>query len=636
MSLLYFIIAVALLIIGHSIRVRRWNNILASQDGSLRSVQFASLSLGYVVNFFIPYKLGELLRAVLYSFWGKKDFSSSLASVVFERLVDILVWTVIISVAVTFVLSSETKSNDMKPSWLISLLAILGIVFCFFMTVKSPVKYVSNQFSSIFNDEISYHLRCFFWSLGESFIRVKGNFLEFAFNTISMWVFYLLSYYMLSISLDVSIATLISSLFNVPLSTTISIIISHASLVDSLLVSLYFLAPVVFISLYLFVKNKYSYQPKRFINWFSSQNIYLPDKKGYFADKEQFHMFLLRNFRNDMDIISQFYRCGMEDKVVLHRIFHGGSDALTTLIEKFGQLYVRKFSSNLNRGELKLLAQKEWLAEHEKTLPLAKISNEQYEEGHFFYDMPYNRTSIDFYEFIHTVDIDHSWGYLQQVLSSIGLFHKKNLKGDVAKEIVCKYLNDKLINNFIDIKELACDLFRYQSVTINGQKIDLIAIEEWLTCSDFYERFQHRQTSIIHGDLTIENIIIDQSTEPGWFIIDPNVGNLFDSPLLDYAKLMQSLNLGYESLNRSIDCQYHEDILSVSFYRSSQYSALSEKYEDWLKTTFSPKFLSEVKLHEIIHYMRLIPYKFRKDKRIGIAFTACMLLLVDEFMREYY
>ena len=98
---------------------------------------------------------------------------------------------------------------------------------------------------------------------------------------------------------------------------------------------------------------------------------------------------------------------------------------------------------------------------------------------------------------------------------------------------------------------------------------------------------------------------------------------------------MQSLHFGYESLNRTITYQIDEGDIFVSLHRTSQYASLLEKYESWLVDNFGVDFLKEVRLHEIIHYMRLVPYKFRKDENIGIAFAACMLILVDEFLKEY-
>jgi len=69
--------------------------------------------------------------------------------------------------------------------------------------------------------------------------------------------------------------------------------------------------------------------------------------------------------------------------------------------------------------------------------------------------------------------------------------------------------------------------------------------------------FKYDEYSDIHGDLTIENIIgildnyINTSINKKYreyYFIDPNTGNIHDSPFLDYAKLLQSLHGNYEFL----------------------------------------------------------------------------------------
>lgn len=623
--------AVGFLIVGHSVRVRRWNNILPNNDDTLRSVQFASLSIGYVANFFIPLKLGELLRSVSYSFWGKKDFSTSLASVIFERLVDIIVWILVISAFMNVLITDH--EGYLSPSFFTLSFAVLALAICYFLKKSQKLRMRLNKISSIFNDEISFNFRHFFWSLGESYERFKTNRKDFILNTFVMWFFYLASYYLLSMAIEAPVIMMISSLFNAPLSATVQLIIENTTLNDSLMISAFFLSPVLFIATYLLIKNKYSYQPKQVAKWFTSSTLSLPDKRDLFASKEQYQMFLLRSFRSDADIISEFYRDGMNDDTILHRIFHGGSDALTTMVSYDNNLYVRKFASK--RGKAKLKAQQQWLIDHANSLPLATVAGYHDCDGVYTYDMPYSKSSIDFYEYIHAVDVETSWSYLEQVINRVSEFHAKTYNGDAPEEVIAQYLNEKLVKNFQDIKELAIPFFESENITINGNIIDLKKIEDWLLNDDFIKQFEHKNTATIHGDLTIENVIIDNETKLGWFIIDPNVGNLFESPLLDYAKLMQSLHLGYESLNRGIQCESEDGKISVSFYRSSQYSQLSNRYDEWLQSKFSPQYLKEVRLHEIIHYMRLVPYKFRKDQNIGLAFTACMLLLVDKFMKEY-
>ncbi|MFW5402606.1 hypothetical protein V2A85_23460, partial [Yersinia sp. 1252 StPb PI] len=252
----------------------------------------------------------------------------------------------------------------------------------------------------------------------------------------------------------------------------------------------------------------------------------------------------------------------------------------------------------------------------------------------YIYDMPYSHTSIDFYEFIHSSSLETSWSYLEGVLNAIKAFHEKNSAGMAENKIVEIYVNEKMVANFDKIKLLTPIFFDQEKITINGQNIDLKRIDSWVHNEARINDFTIRDISVIHGDLTIENIVIDKNHSNGWFIIDPNIGNFFESPLLDYAKLMQSLHLGYESLNRSITCQCDDDSVTVSIFRSSQYADIYDAYKKWINDSFGKTFLKEVFLHEIIHFARLVPYKFRKDKTVGNAFTACMLLLINEYLDE--
>ena len=60
----------------------------------------------------------------------------------------------------------------------------------------------------------------------------------------------------------------------------------------------------------------------------------------------------------------------------------------------------------------------------------------------------------------------------------------------------------------------------------------------------------------------------------GMYIIDPNPENIFDTPLIDWAKLMQSLHLGYESLNKVPTCKWKDGAFEMILTRSHAYDEL--------------------------------------------------------------
>lgn len=88
-------------------------------------------------------------------------------------------------------------------------------------------------------------------------------------------------------------------------------------------------------------------------------------------------------------------------------------------------------------------------------------------------------------------------------------------------------------------------------MVINGNPYQsLKTIEKYLQPKYLYKTFQDDFCSKIHGDLTIENLVcINDPVYPkGYYLIDPNTGNILNSPNLDYAKLLQSLHGKYEFL----------------------------------------------------------------------------------------
>ena len=41
--------------------------------------------------------------------------------------------------------------------------------------------------------------------------------------------------------------------------------------------------------------------------------------------------------------------------------------------------------------------------------------------------------------------------------------------------------------------------------------------------------------------------------------------------------------------------------------------------------------MREVAFHELVHYLRLIPYKIRTDPQKGVTFFACAALLLRQY-----
>lgn len=143
-------------------------------------------------------------------------------------------------------------------------------------------------------------------------------------------------------------------------------------------------------------------------------------------------------------------------------------------------------------------------------------------------------------------------------------------------------------------------------------------------------------TSEIHGDLTIENIISTGNQPDEWFLIDPNDGNIYNSPLIDWAKLYQSLHANYEMLNSGlVTVEIDGNSMQFTSPRSFVYTDLEQKLKEMFLGEFSYRDYVEMRTHELVHFLRLIPYKQSTSNTSGILFLGQLCTLISEHTREF-
>jgi len=133
-----------------SLKAVRWDVVLRAvpheqglpsargdEDPAMRWLVFDSLFLGYFGNYVLPAKLGELGRSLLYSRRAEVPFSSVLATIVFERVVDATVLVLFFYLAVPFL-------PGVLPAWVsqsavfLSLGSAAGLGVLFILFRKLP------------------------------------------------------------------------------------------------------------------------------------------------------------------------------------------------------------------------------------------------------------------------------------------------------------------------------------------------------------------------------------------------------------------------------------------------------------------------------------------------------------------
>lgn len=309
-------------------------------------------------------------------------------------------------------------------------------------------------------------------------------------------------------------------------------------------------------------------------------------------------------------------------------------------MKKDGKLFFRKYA--FNDDGIKLKKQIEWIEKHSKDIPLPIIVEKEEGYNYVTYDMKNLGYTVGMFRYIHTMPLKNSWDILKNALEDIKKLHKKNLRNSNEKDIE-KYINSKVINNLKIIKtesKYIKNLEKYRTIFVNGVELPTLKNYSKILDIEYLKSiFRYDEYSDIHGDLTIENIIgildnnrdISINKEYGeYYFIDPNTGNIHDSPLLDYAKLLQSLHGNYEFLMTVSDIKIEKNHINFMVTESDAYVQLYQKYYSYLKENFSNREIISIFYHEIIHWLRLLPYKIRKNDKLAVVFyTKLLKIIVD-------
>jgi hypothetical protein len=299
-------------------------------------------------------------------------------------------------------------------------------------------------------------------------------------------------------------------------------------------------------------------------------------------------------------------------------------------VETDQRLLIRKFAVGPAAAKLKIQA--DWIRRHAAPdLPLVALIGDRNGGAAYSYDMPLVTPANDFYDVIHSSSAERNRARLLQVVERADNFHGRTRSGTASDEIVRRYLDEKVSRNAAGIVDFARRRIGGDAFAINDMDCDLaewscLADPEWLGA-----QIRHREVATIHGDLTIENVIIAPDHPHGLYIIDPNPENIFDSPLIDWAKLMQSLHLGYETLNRGISCGLSGNSISLAAARSQAYAELHDTLEGEIRARFCEDRLREIYFHELVNYLRLTTYKIRQCPQRGLGFFACTALLLKRY-----
>lgn len=633
MNIIFLIVAIITLSLAHFIKILRWRLFIEIYEEPRNRNLIQALSLGYLINLFFPFRIvGDFFRAIYSGKKMKNSYSLSFSTVIVDRILDIITVGILFYIFYVFSIYNKQIEKSFRFYMLFSVLIISLIILFYFF--KRYIKIISFKVASLFNTTIELNILKFMWALIWNFkdIFLKINKFKILIITTLMWLLYTFSYYLFSLFL-------LSQNYNFKLIDIFFLLFSKDIFgMDFLLIEkkvsmffyIYMVVPIIIMLLIskFFMLKTYSKKNHRevedYFNLFPNQDNKekLEFLRKYFLDK-------------DKSYIDNYLK--INQKITIIRDFSAGSNATTMLCMKKDEIFYRKYSFE---DIEKLYEQVEWIIENKKRkLPLPEIIRKEKTNKYCYYDMLYKPSSIPLFEYIHSMPFEETWEMIENILKKLEevLYTNKLRKADA--ESINKYIDLKVRDNITKIydSKILKKLLRYDEVIINGKSYkNLSYYLKYLSKEYLYNIFKDDIYSDIHGDLTIENIICNLNTmEEKYYIIDPNSGNINNSANLDYAKILQSIHGGYEFMMRTYDISVGENQINFLFIKSQAYSYLYKKLNEYMNSKFEKEKIKSIYFHEIIHWLRLMPYKLKKDGKRALIFYSGLLMVLDDVITMY-
>lgn len=629
------IIAIVLVCLAHFIRTLRWELFVKTYEKPNTKNLLQSLAIGYFINSFIPFKAGDLVRAWISGRKMKNGRGFALATVIVDRYLDILV------VGILFAIFSAFNLDSADSVWFYMFLAVgvLAVTLLVYI-LRGYVKRILKNIAGIFNAGIEIRLLRFFWSLIWSFkdIFKKISKTRLLLETLGMWILYLASYYCFAAFLshqgsNVNWLDVFYMLFtknSIHVGSLGAITVTQGMMnVQMIWTGIYLFAPIVIlfvISLCLKSKDDET---------LDSEEEYLnliPQ-----LDENERLNFLETYFSNERrEYIESYLK--INQNILIIRDYSAGSNATTMLCMNNGKNFFRKYAFGAD-GD-KLYQQIEWLQRFKDIIPLPDIMQYQKQDNFCYYDMPYDSQAVGLFDYAHSMPKENAWKFIKKATECLENSLYKVNQRPADKATIDEYIKSKVNKNLDKIMNAKYlkRLMEYDEIIINGRSFhNLPYYFPYLSEEHLYDIFKNDTYSEIHGDLTIENIICTRNAdgEDDFYIIDPNTGNVHDSSNLDYGKLLQSIHGGYEFLMATKNVSIEKNHINFVFTKSESYTYLYSMLDEYMREHFTQERVKSIYYHEIIHWLRLMPYKIEKNGKRVLLFYAGMLMVMNDVINNF-
>ncbi|HJG29565.1 MAG TPA: flippase-like domain-containing protein [Subdoligranulum variabile] len=634
MTLAFLLLAMVLVLAGHAFRLLRWEQFVRIYERPRRGIMLRGLAGGYAINTVLPLHLGDVFRAIFVGRRMKSGIGFALATVIMDRFLD--VWFVAVGFGVFALMGVGGAAAHAAARYYLLFAVLLAVALVVVVALRDGIKRICLAVCGLFNETLKLDGMVFCWSLINTFKDLRRiNLLRLAANTVLMWAAYLGSYAALAAAMTsagrpMDLVDVFSLLFGQTAGDLR--VLLPGGVLDGAPAAAYgvllgwFLVPLAV----MWLATLLPAQVRGVVNQATAA---APAGESYLnllpqADPQDRAAFLSQYFGlQNKAWVDRFLQ--MNQDITILQDYSAGSNATTMLCMDKNRTFYRKYAFGAD-GE-KLAEQLHWLRAQQDRLPLCEILRTGEEAGCCWYDMTYDPQAVGMFRYLHSNPVEKSAAVLHQVLDTLEekLYRPTAVAADPEK--IEQYIAKKVDGNLQKLHEARTlhELMAAPTLWINGKEYKNLNQLGWLFAHErLRELFAADPVGTIHGDLTIENIIC-RTDDKGWYLIDPNTGNLHESPFLDYGKLLQSLHGGYEFMMMTPRVTVQGNHIDFALTRSAAYDALFADLMADLERRY-PDQVDSILMHEVVHWLRLMPYKLSRDRKRAPMFYAGLVMVAND------
>lgn len=653
------IVAIAIQLAGHVLRAMRTKLVIDQASNSSLQFQFGALSIGYLFNTLIPFRVGELVRALVIARRLHISLLYTFTAIVIERATDIIFLGILILFGVLVL-------GGMYSSGLVALaavgisisVAILVVLILLKNENKTLLSWV-DWLAHLCNPNIANRIRFKVWSLIfglQSFFNDSALVRKYIGYAILSWLCYFISAVLIIMPL-------------LQVSGIVQLVVSGVSPYIIALNPLDASSYQLFVTLLPVSVNTLNVDMFAKIIWIVltlpmalagliALVMYRPGTKKTAArvstDPYTNKLMRHRDISQDFPAFLESYFAGNDLAKILHnievtgelnlvRFFKGGSDAITILVLSDGGLFVKKIIPLKYRDRLK--AQYDWLTTHKKMKYLVKVLGEQDSDDYYAIDLAYDPKNIPYFEYAHHSSLTESKHVLEKVWRALyEHLHDNNVEPEYDPEArdayVVKHI-DSCVEKAASVHADLQKLLKQPTIVINGKEYDNLR-QVMKKIKNNKQAWQDIATYVhspaVHGDPSIDNILVNPNNDKP-LIIDPAPdGNIIEGPVFDLGKFSQSFYCGYEFSFRDEDEVRVEGKNAVRYrdHISARYSQL------WyfVYNELAPRYVSEAERRAMIFHagalhLRRLKHQVNYNPGNTLKFYAIGVKSLNEFLEQY-